>query len=341
MIRAQAGQSVSAQMLNATGAAFSGTVTVYVTLDAGTQAIGSVGSGLCTSEGNGLFSYRPSLQETDGAKCDFTFIGTGAIPTTIQYPTITLAQQATLIASTVSGAVSVLAICLAAGQELSLFMKGEVPDADDGALILGKLNRLIDNWNADQAAIYSVQFQTFTLVPSLSPHTIGPSGASFTTAQRPVSIEAASLLLSGGVRVPIDVLSVEDYNGLSLPSLTSTIAQGVFYNPTWPNGELYFYPVPASAASVELLTRSVLSQVTLVDTVTLPPGYLDAIILTLAEEIAAPFGAEIPAHVETSARAARARIAKNNDRTPRFSTADAGMPGSGRRPRGNYLTGWQ
>ena len=67
MIRNQAGQTIGAQMVNATtGAAFAGVVTVYVTLDAGTQAIGTVGSGICTSEGNGYYTYAPSAAETNG-----------------------------------------------------------------------------------------------------------------------------------------------------------------------------------------------------------------------------------------------------------------------------------
>ena len=48
------------------GSAFTGTVTVYVTVDGGTQAIGSTGSGVCTHEGNGFHSYVPTSGETDG-----------------------------------------------------------------------------------------------------------------------------------------------------------------------------------------------------------------------------------------------------------------------------------
>jgi len=79
------GQKIGAQMITAAdGTAFSGSVTVYVTGDAGTQAIGSVGSGACTSEGNGYYTYAPSQAETNYDLAAFTFIGTGAIPTTLQ-----------------------------------------------------------------------------------------------------------------------------------------------------------------------------------------------------------------------------------------------------------------
>lgn len=85
-----AGQMIGAQLINAaTGAAFTGSVDVYVTLDAGTQAIGSVGSGACTHEGNGYHTYAPSQAETNGDLAAFTFIGTGAVPATVQVYTNT------------------------------------------------------------------------------------------------------------------------------------------------------------------------------------------------------------------------------------------------------------
>lgn len=80
-----ASQVVGAQMINAaTGAAFTGSVTVSVTGDAGTQATGSVGSGACTHEGNGYHTYAPAQAETNYDLVAFTFTGTGAVPVTVQ-----------------------------------------------------------------------------------------------------------------------------------------------------------------------------------------------------------------------------------------------------------------
>lgn len=79
------GQKIGAQLVSATdGSAFTGAVTVYVTGDAGTQAVGSVGSGACTHEGNGYHTYAPSQSETNYDLCAFTFVGTGAVPVTVQ-----------------------------------------------------------------------------------------------------------------------------------------------------------------------------------------------------------------------------------------------------------------
>ena len=78
-------QVIGAQMVSASdGSAFTGAVTIYVTGDGGVQAIGSVGGGACTHEGNGFHSYAPAQAETNYDHVGFTFIGSGAIPATIQ-----------------------------------------------------------------------------------------------------------------------------------------------------------------------------------------------------------------------------------------------------------------
>lgn len=84
-------QVVGAQMLTAAdGTAFTGEVTVYVTGDGGAQVIGQGNgspNGIAVHEGNGFHSYVPTQAETNFDHVAFTFIGTGAVPVTVQcYP---------------------------------------------------------------------------------------------------------------------------------------------------------------------------------------------------------------------------------------------------------------
>ncbi len=89
MIRNRSNQAIGAQLIDkTTGAAYVGTVTVYITGDGGTQAIGAEGSGLCTHEGNGYHSYIPTRAETNYETIAFTFTGSNAIPETITVDTI-------------------------------------------------------------------------------------------------------------------------------------------------------------------------------------------------------------------------------------------------------------
>lgn len=81
-----AGQKIGAHMINVSDGTdvTSGTTSVYVTLDAGTQAIGTVGSGAATHEGNGYWTYAPSQAETNGDLCAYTFVNAAALSATIQ-----------------------------------------------------------------------------------------------------------------------------------------------------------------------------------------------------------------------------------------------------------------
>lgn len=204
------------------------------------------------------------------------------------------------------------------------------PSPADARLGLDTLNEVFDDWNSMRHAVYAQQFTTYTLTPSLSPHTIGPTGATFTVAQRPVTLDGASLILDTGTPPSYQTITVRDwqwYHNQPTPTLESTFPTDVYYQPDWPNGKLYFWPVPQSAYDVELVTRVLLSQVDLNDDFSLPPGYQNAITLTLAERLCVPFTKPITPDLGRQAQQARARVFANNDFTPRIATADAGMQG--------------
>lgn len=88
-----ASQIIGAQLVSATdGSAFTGSVSVAVTGDGGTQA---AGAGTAPAhEGNGFHSYSPTQAETNYDHIAFTFTGTGAVPVTVQvYPSFPQSQD--------------------------------------------------------------------------------------------------------------------------------------------------------------------------------------------------------------------------------------------------------
>lgn len=80
------GQVIGAQINSKTdgSAVTTGTTTVYVTGDGGTQAAGSVGSGACTHEGQGFWTYAPAQAETNYDHVAFTFVNTAGVNATVQ-----------------------------------------------------------------------------------------------------------------------------------------------------------------------------------------------------------------------------------------------------------------
>jgi len=103
-----AGQKIGAQMVTAAdGSEYQGTVNCYVTLDGGTQALGTVGAGVCAHEGHGYHTYGPSQAETNGDLNAYTFVASAAnvaVPATIQCYT-DFPQSADVGALTANGAV--------------------------------------------------------------------------------------------------------------------------------------------------------------------------------------------------------------------------------------------
>lgn len=216
-------------------------------------------------------------------------------------------------------------ICEEAADELQIKGAGQTLEAEDADTLLVTLNRLLDSWNAKRRAVYADTFNSYTLSAALSPHTIGASGATWTVTQRPVSIESAQLL-TDGIGRPIEVKDAAWWAAQPNKALTGDPTH-VAYDAAWPLGRLFFWPVPDAAKDVELWTRVVLAQMTLDTEFTLPPGYKNAIVLTVAEHAAVKFGKSVPVELAHLAREARALIFDNNDRVPSLATADAGLPG--------------
>jgi hypothetical protein len=210
-------------------------------------------------------------------------------------------------------------------RELGVLNAVDPPTGEDSTLGLFRLNKILDNFNADRDALYAQVFTSLTLSPGVNPHTIGPSGATVTVSQRPVSIEGAQLIV-GANYSPIKVRDRDWYRARTNPSLQSAVVTDLFYEPSFPNGSIYFQPVPSSPYSVLLDVRVVLAAVTLADVFTFPPGYQDFLTMLLAIDLSAPMGVAVSPETRHELQVAMARVGRNNIRIPTISTRDAGMP---------------
>src|SRR5439155_146871 len=106
----------------------------------------------------------------------------------------------------------------------------------------------------------------------------------------------------------------------------------------WPNGSLYLWPIPTQANAIELELWTLLNKVLLTDTFSLPPGYEEALTLTLAEGLCPPFGRQVDPLLSSNAMKARAIIKSVNSAAPRMDLRD-GIEGGANRAYFNYLTG--
>lgn len=229
--------------------------------------------------------------------------------------------------------VTALQLINAAGQEIGALAGGEQFGNDDQAWVLQKLQRVIDTFNAKRTMVYANTFTTFTLVANLTPHTIGPTGT-FQVNQRPVEIPTIGLVLVNTnpetVEIPLTRRDKEWWADQRVKNLTSTIPTDYYYEPDWPNGSIYFWPVPSQVNNVLIQQRTVITEIT--DTsqsFIMPPAYWDAIVYTLAKAISPSFERPISPDLRELAADAIRSVLGNNVKSPRGQTGDAGMPGSG------------
>ena len=231
--------------------------------------------------------------------------------------------------------------------ELGVLQANETPSAEDAAWVLRKLVRLFDQWNAYRPAVFCENFTTFSFVPSQQAYTIGPSGADLTATIRPVTLDGVNVILnnvSPVVRNPCNLRDWQWWQYNAVQGVTSSFPTDVYYKPSYPLGVVTFWPVPTVAYGFELVTRTLVDEsITLAGTFSMPQGYLDAAIFSLAESCIPSFGTvsgETAARISKAASEARAKVFANNDFSGRLATVDAGMPQSvGVRSTFNYRTG--
>src|SRR3990167_8565957 len=169
---------------------------------------------------------------------------------------------------------------------------GDTVNPDDNADALLILNGYFDLLNIQNRALYYTTQTTFTMTASLQPHTIGLTANSPTfevSVNRPSRILSANVVLSGNIRCRVNVLNDQEWDALMAGAaagqsvtITSSIPTDLHYEPTWPNGELFLWPVP-TANKLELRFETLLAALALTDTFTLPMGYQQALRFTLAE----------------------------------------------------------
>lgn len=112
---------------------------------------------------------------------------------------------------------------------------------------------------------------------------------------RPLKITNAFTRLTApgntGLDYPMDIVARDQYAQIGFKGVAGPWPRVVYYDPTFPLGNLYFYPNPSSAGSLHLWTDTILNQFAALTTpVNLPQGYARALIKNLALELAPEYG---------------------------------------------------
>lgn len=168
-----------------------------------------------------------------------------------------------------------------------------------------------------------------------------------TTYTRPVKIADANILLTNSnpvVKVPLRIRDKDWWIANTVPTVATTLPTDLYYDPTYPNGRIYLWPLQTNAFGLELEVWNSLNDISDLNyQFFMPPAYWSAVTLSLAEAMVPAYG--LPPQRITSLRdqamKARAAVQDLNSQPPRIVSADSGIPKGGQRNRSffNYLSG--
>lgn len=209
------------------------------------------------------------------------------------------------------------------------------------------------NLNGSGLAVTSASATQFTtananVVPTVTP-TNGLAvftGLGFpnyaTRGPRPVKIQNANIILNQTtpfVRCTLNIRDADWWMRQPTPTVTTSLPTDLYYNPAFPYGQLFLWPLQDTAYDLELEVWNQLPDKfypTL--KLSMPQGYQDALTYTLAESCGPAFGRPVSMDLQKLATQARSAIQERNAASPTIKTCDDGIPSTG---RGKTYFNWQ
>ena len=192
--------------------------------------------------------------------------------------------------------------------------EGETPSAATSQDALTAMNQMIDSWSIERLAVFSTQDQVFMWPPGAISRTLGPTGDF--VGNRPVLLDDSTYFRdpANNISFGIKILNQQQYNGIAVKTVTSTYPQVIWINMTYPDIEMYVYPVPTKVLEWHFVSVAELTQpATLATVLSFQPGYLRAFRYCLACEIAAEFGVEPSPQVSRIAMTSKRNLKRINN----------------------------
>lgn len=197
---------------------------------------------------------------------------------------------------------------------LGVLAEGETPSAEISQDALTAMNQMIDSWNTERLSVFSTQDQVFLWPAGQISRTLGPSGDF--VGNRPILLDDATYFKDPGTGVSYGIKQInqQQYDGIAVKTVTSTYPQVIWLNMSYPDVEMYVYPVPTRELQWHFISVEELTQPATLDTqLHFPPGYLRAFRYNLACEMAPEFGVEPSQTVSRLAMASKRDLKRINN----------------------------
>jgi len=197
---------------------------------------------------------------------------------------------------------------------LGVLAEGETPSAATSQDSLTALNQMIDSWNTERLSVFCTQDQIFNWPIGEIKQTLGPSGDF--VGNRPIMIDDSTYFKdpTTGVSYGLKLINQQQYNGIALKTVSSTYPQVMWTNMTFPNVEMYIYPVPTRVLEFHIVSVQELTQPAALSTpILFPPGYFRCFRYNLACEIAPEYGVEPSRQVQRIAMTSKRNLKRINN----------------------------
>ncbi len=197
---------------------------------------------------------------------------------------------------------------------LGVLAEGETPSAETSQDALFAMNQMIQSWNTERLSVFSTQDQVKMWPSSTISRTFGPSGDFI--GNRPILLDDSTYFRdpASGISYGIKFINQQQYDGIAVKTVTSTYPQVMWVNMSYPDIEMYVYPVPTKTLEFHFISVEELTQpVNLATDLAFPPGYLRCFRYNLACELAPEFGVEPSRQVQRIAMTSKRNIKRINN----------------------------
>lgn len=223
-------------------------------------------------------------------------------------------------------------------REAGVLGLGVALSAEDFKTGLWRLQFMLAQWQTKRYLVYSLVNHTIESTGTTG-YTVGPTG-DITIAERPSKIVSAffqklegsgdfsndfdddfNTLFNGNVDVPLTIIpSREDYNQLRIKRRSGSPAL-LYYEPTFPNGTFYLWPVPpALLVNLTVTFRAQLQALPSLNTTIILPGeYHAALLYNLALRLCATYRKPVAPELAGLAKDGLDTIRKANTQVPLLS----------------------
>jgi hypothetical protein len=200
---------------------------------------------------------------------------------------------------------------------------GDTMEGTYSIYALGRLNSLLDSWQADN--LYIPYIAEVSQVITGSPVTIG-AGQTINVAL-PRFIRDTSFIRISNTDYPLQIVDESTFNAIVNKSAGGTPTL-VYYDEKFPVGNLYFYPKPTSLEVHLQIDAAFPIFADLTTDYEIGKGYQLALELSLAELLCVGVR-EVPAELSRQAIRSRRVLKANNLRIPEMSLQDELRPSYG------------